>query len=277
MTNSIISDYKYKTGFALSGGGARGFAHLGAIQALKEHHITPDIMSGVSAGALAGVFIADGYEPAEIMEIFNEMTFREFTELSLPNHGLFKTSRLEAFVKKYIKATNFEDLKIPLIVTTADFDNGVSVNFCEGPLVTPVVASCSFPIVFSPTLIDGVQYVDGGLFKNFPVSVIREQCEKVVGINVSPVSTKYAKDTLRGVIDKCVQFLLDATTIQDTPLCDLLIKPLEIRKYSIFDVKASKEIYDIGYQAALEVLREQKIMEKGNDAVSFKEPLKTDK
>ena len=254
MTNQEIVTKRYKTGFALSGGGARGFAHLGAIQALKEKGISPDICSGVSAGALAGVFIADGYEPAEIMEIFDKMTFREFTEISIPHSGFFKTDRLIALLQKHIRAKNFEDLKIPLIVTTSNFDEGVSVHFSEGPVILPVVASCSFPIVFSPTIINNVTHVDGGLFKNFPVSVIREQCETVVGINVSPVSTEYTKNNLKGVIEKCIQYILNSTAIHDTTLCDILIRPMEVRKYSIFDVKLSKKIYKVGYQAALEVL-----------------------
>ena len=249
-----LEDKKYKIGFALSGGGARGFAHLGAIQALKEYGITPEIISGTSAGALAGVFMADGYEPAEVMDIFNKMSFREFTDFTIPKNGIFTTKRLQDLLKKHIRAKSFEELKIPLIVNTSDFEAGETIYFSEGPLIMPIVASCSFPIVFMPTIINNVQHADGGLLKNFPVSAIRAQCEKVVGINVSPISTKYAKNNLIGVVEKSIQFLLDATAMLDTPLCDILIEPMEVRKHSIFEVKAAKEIYEIGYLAAKEEL-----------------------
>lgn len=247
---------KYKTGFVLSGGGARGFAHLGAIQALKEKGIFPDIISGVSAGALAGIFIADGYEPYDIMEIFDKLTFKEFTQLSIPHTGLFKTTRIQSFLENHIRARKFEDLKIPLIVTASDFDRGKSVHFYTGSALEPVVASCSFPIVFSPTEINGIRYVDGGLFMNFPVSVLREDCEQIIGINVSPVATQECKDNLKGVVEKCFQYMLEATAYHHTPLCDILIKPVEVRKYSMFDVKAAKKIFEIGYNATQEVLEE---------------------
>ena len=250
-----LENKKYKIGFALSGGGARGFAHLGAIQALKEHGISPDIIAGTSAGALAGVFLADGYEPAEVMDVFNKMSFREFTDFSIPKNGIFTTKRLQDILKKHIRAKSFEELKIPLVVNTSDFEKGETIYFSEGPLIMPIVASCSFPIVFMPTIIDNVQHADGGLLKNLPASAIRKQCEKVIGINVSPISTKYVKNNLIGVLEKSIQFMLDATTIPDIPLCDMLIKPLEVRKHSIFDVKSSKEIYEVGYLAAKKELK----------------------
>ncbi len=249
---------KYNIGYALSGGGARAFAHLGAIQVLIDNDIKPDVISGVSAGALAGAFIADGFEPAEIMDIFGKMKFREFTEFTIPYSGISKTTRLQAFLKKHLKAKRFEDLNIPLIVVATDFDKGKTVHFSEGFLYEPVAASCSFPVVFAPTVINEVNYIDGGLFKNFPVSSIRKQCKNVIGINVSPLAPEYAKDNLIGVIEKCIHYVLDATTVNDVPLCDILISPTEVSKYSIFDVKLSKEIFDLGYNEALKVIADNK-------------------
>lgn len=253
---------KYSIGYALSGGGARGFAHLGAIQALMEKGIKPDMISGVSAGSLAGVFIADGYEPKEIMEMFKHLRFTEFTKFTLPLSGISKTSGIVSFLKDHIKAQKFEDLKIPLVVVATDFDNGKTVSFSKGPLLLPIAASCSFPVVFTPTVINKVNYIDGGLFKNFPVSSIRDQCDTVIGINVSPLSQEKAKNNLIGVVEKCIHYVLDATTLQDTPLCDILIKPVEVARYSIFDVKQSKKIFDVGYQETLKVLEETKFLEK---------------
>lgn len=255
---------KYETGFALSGGGARGFAHLGAIQALKENGIEPEIISGVSAGSLAGAFIADGFSPEEIMEVFSKVKFKEFTDLTLSFVGFSKTTKIQSLLKKYLRAKTFEELKLPLIVTTTDFDKGETVFFSKGSLYAPVAASCSFPVVFTPTKIKGVNYADGGLFKNFPVSPIRELCEKVVGVNVSPAAPQYARDNLIGVVEKCIHFVLDSTTLNDAPLCDILIKPEEVGKYSIFDVKHAKDIYELGYKATIDVLnpKEKKPQER---------------
>jgi NTE family protein len=155
-----IGNEKYGTGFVLSGGGAKGFAHLGAIQALKEHGIVPDIISGTSIGALAGAFIGDGYEPLEIMELFRNKKFMHFTEFTMPVTGISKTTQLEQFLKKHLRARRFEELNIPLVVTVSNFDSGTYMHFSNGSLIEPVIASCSIPFVFTPTVINGVHYVD---------------------------------------------------------------------------------------------------------------------
>ena len=82
-------DQHYKIGFALSGGFIKGFAHLGAVQALYEEGIRPDIISGVSAGAFAGVFLADGKEPREVLRLFEEKGFGGFTKFSFRSRGGF--------------------------------------------------------------------------------------------------------------------------------------------------------------------------------------------
>lgn len=254
----MLRKTKHKIGYALSGGGARAFAHLGAIQALQEYDIRPEIISGVSAGSLAGVFIADGYEPAEIMEIFGKMKFMEFVETGIPHNGMFRTSRLQALLKKHLKAKRFEDLQIPFIAITTDFDKGKTVPFSQGALYAPVAASCSFPVVFAPTIIEEINYIDGGLFRNFPVSFIRDKAKMVIGINVCPPPQQKNKDNLKSVIEKCVHYVLDANSLEDDLLCDILIKPQEIADYSIFDLKMSEEIYKIGYDAAKKVIAENK-------------------
>lgn len=254
----MLRKTKHKIGYALSGGGARAFAHLGAIQALQEQGIRPEIISGVSAGSLAGVFIADGYEPAEIMEIFGKMKFMEFAEPGIPHNGIFKTSRLQALLKKHLKATRFEDLQIPFIAIASDFDKGKTVVFSKGTLYAPVVASCSFPVVFAPTIIDDISYIDGGLFRNFPVSFIRNKVKTVIGINVCPPPPQKNKDNLKSIIEKCVHYVLDVNSLNDDSLCDILIKPQEIANYSIFELKMSDEIYKIGYDAAKKTIFENK-------------------
>ena len=82
--------YDHYLGYALSGGGAKGFAHLGALKVLDKCGLKPDVIAGTSAGSLAGVFYADGYHPEEIEELFRKREFKEFIELSIPKAGLLK-------------------------------------------------------------------------------------------------------------------------------------------------------------------------------------------
>lgn len=177
----------YKLGLALSGGGAKGFAHIGVFKLLEECGLKPDIIVGTSVGSLMGALFADGYTPDEIKDLFTGREFSEFAQLQIPKSGLFDSKRFRYFLRRHLRAKTFEELKIPLVVVATDLDNGESHEFRSGPIVEAVTASCSIPIIFSPVVINGVHYVDGGLFHNFPVSIIREECERIIGVNVSPL------------------------------------------------------------------------------------------
>lgn len=194
---TIYDDFEtnktYKIGYALSGGFIKGFAHLGVMQALLEHDIKPEIISGVSAGALAGVFYADGNEPHRVLDFFSKHKFMDLTSFAVSTAGLFKLNDFMDFLSSNIKAKRLEELKLPLIITATDLDHGKCVQFRKGKIPELVAASCCMPVMFAPVNVNGVNYVDGGVFKNLPVSTIRKECEKVVAINVSPIEAEEYK------------------------------------------------------------------------------------
>ena len=130
-TNNWFSN-KYSIGYALSGGFIKGFAHLGAMQALLEHDIKPNIISGVSAGALAGVFYADGNEPHKVLDYFAGHKFQDLTKLVIPKVGLFELSEFKDFLKSNLKAKKLEELQLPLIITATDLDHGRLAHFHKG-------------------------------------------------------------------------------------------------------------------------------------------------
>jgi len=113
-----------------------------------------------------------------------------------------------------------------------------------------VTASCSIPILFSPVLIGGIHYVDGGLFRNFPVSVIREECERVIGVNVSPLIPQKYKQTLFHIAERSYHYLFRANTMEDREMCDVLIETEQFGQYKTFDLENVDEISGIGYDAA---------------------------
>ena len=123
---------KYPIGYALSGGFIKGFAHLGVMQSLLEHDIKPNILSGVSAGALAGVFYADGNEPHKVLDYFSGHKFQDLTKLVIPKVGLFELGEFIDFLKTNLKAKTMEELQIPLIITATDLDHGRVVHFHKG-------------------------------------------------------------------------------------------------------------------------------------------------
>lgn len=131
VTNNWFSN-KYSIGYALSGGFIKGFAHLGAMQALLEHDIKPNIISGVSAGALAGVFYADGNEPHKVLDYFAGHKFQDLTKLVIPKVGLFELGDFKDFLRSNLKAKKLEELQLPLIITATDLDHGRLAHFHKG-------------------------------------------------------------------------------------------------------------------------------------------------
>lgn len=244
----------YKIGIALSGGGSKGLAHLGALQAINEAGIYPEIIAGTSSGAFAGVFYADGHSPKEILNYFQNKAFREFAEFTIPKAGFFKNTRFNNFLNEHLSARTFEELKIPLQVVTTDIENGETHVFSTGPLIHPVIASCTVPIVFTPVKIGERYYVDGGLFKNFPVSVIHKKCHKVIGINVSPLTRSPYKDSIKYVAERSFHYMSASNTLLDRSICDYLIESQDLSKYSMFDLEHTTEIYEIGYRITQEYL-----------------------
>lgn len=254
---------EYKLGVALSGGGAKGFAHLGVMQALLDNGIVPDIISGTSAGALAGVLIADGYAPRDVVALFEKKAFKQFARITMPKCGFFHTKPFYSFLEKHLKARTFEDLKIPLIVVATDIEEGKSHEFASGPLLPTIVASCAFPIVFTPIEINGKYYVDGGLFKNFPVSVIRKKCDTIIGINVSPLNRVEYRESLKYIIERSYHYLSISNTFLDRQLCDFLLELQNLNNYPMFDLEHPREIYQQGYDFTVRYIDENQAKLKG--------------
>ena len=250
----------YKIGLALSGGGAKGFAHLGVFKLLEESGLKPDIISGTSAGSLMGVLFADGYSADEIKNMFIGREFSEFAQLQIPKSGLFNYDRFQEFLKRHLRSKRIEDLPIPTVIVATDLDRGCSHEFRAGPIVEAVTASCCMPIVFSPVLINGVHYVDGGLFRNFPVSTIRDECEYVIGVNVSPLIPQRYKQTLLHIDERTYHYVFKANAIEDRELCDILIEAKEVGLYKTFDLENINLISEIGYEAAVKAF--QKVIQE---------------
>lgn len=246
----------YTVGLALSGGGAKGFAHLGVFRLLEECGLQPDIISGTSAGAIAGALWADGHTSEEIKQLFKGKDFSKFASIQLPKVGFFDNKGLRRFLQKHLKAQHIEDLAIPMVIVATNIDKGVSHEFRSGPLVDALLAASSVPIVFSPVEIDGNHYVDGGVFRNFPVTNIREECEKVIGVNVTPMIRQEYKQTILYIAERTYHYMFRSNTLEDRLLCDLLIETETIGQYKMFDLDNVDQISQVGYEAALNAFGE---------------------
>lgn len=247
----------YRLGVALSGGGARGFAHVGALKALEEAGMKPDVIAGVSAGAVAAVMYAAGVPLDEMLSLFTSTKFTDFARPSLIHgDGMFSLMRFKQFIEEATGIDRLENLRIPTYVGVTDLDHGEPAEFHEGPLGERVVASCSIPIVFSPVEIDGIHYVDGGVLRNLPAWIIREKCETLIGINVSPLRTFEYKKSFLDIGMRTYNLMAKANQQQDMDICDHVIITPELIHYQVFNLKDIHKAYLSGYAAAHRAIRQ---------------------
>lgn len=251
-------DRKYETGIILSGGGARGFAHAGILKALNEAGIYPDVISGVSAGAIVGALYADGHSPDEIFEIFSqEKSFFRYVKLVLPRKGFFKTKGLRENLSKNLSAKSIEELKIPLFIAATNITKGEVVYFNEGKLLDRILASAAIPVLFEPVAIDGNLYVDGGVLDNFPVKPIAEDCKNLLGISLNPIHPEEDFNQLFKIAERTFRLSVSANISSKTEQCSKVFEPSDLGKYKLLDASSGKKMFEIGYQTALDYLEKQ--------------------
>jgi len=255
----MATQKKYKIGLVLSGGGAKGFAHIGVLQALNEAGIYPDIISGTSAGAIIGALYADGNSPKDIMQMFADLKLPNYIKIIMPKNGLLKMTGLAKIVSQNLHSKTFEELKIPLIVTATDLNNGKSEHFSKGELYKKVMASANIPVLFQPIIINDISYVDGGVLNNFPIGPIEKKCNFIIGVNTNPTCFQKEFQGLISVAERSFHLSFAAQLIKDKKRCNIFIEPTALSNFRLFDIKKSKEIYNLGYKETKKVLTENKV------------------
>ncbi|CAN5631552.1 patatin-like phospholipase family protein [soil metagenome] len=234
-----------KINICLSGGGARGFAHLGIIHAIQEMGIGINAISGTSAGSIAGAFVAAGYSPEETKTYFIKQKLFSYLSGAF-NTGLLNMDKAAKFYKQYLPAT-FEELSIELFVGATDLLKGETVIFHSGPLIKPIVGASSIPGLFRPVSFDGKLLLDGGILNNLPLEPLLNLPAPILGIHVNPVAEISAPKTTWGILERTFLLGVLSNSVQRFHRCDLLLEPPKLRDYKVFDYKKGEEIYKIGY------------------------------
>lgn len=243
-------------GLALSGGGAKGFSHIGVLMAFDRSGIKPDILSGVSAGAIASVLYGAGLSPNDMIKCFTDASkITDFTEWAIPKEGFLKLDRFGRLLEEWLPVKRLEELNIPTVICATDLDHGKSVGWSKGEIVPRVLASCSIPIVFNPQKINGINYVDGGVLRNLPAWAIRGYCKTLFGCNCSPLRHNFTgKKNLMDIALRSYHLMLKANIAQDLRLCDYVIQLNELSTVSTFELSSLKKGVMAGYDAAMKVL-----------------------
>ena len=245
-----------RRGLALSGGGAKGFAHIGVLLAFERFGMKPDVISGVSAGSIAAALYGAGLTPKEMLECFLEFgRFSDFTEWAVPKSGFFKLDKFGKILEQWLPVATLEEMKIPTVICATDFDHGKSVGWASGEIVPRVLASCSIPIVFKPIRINGINYVDGGVLRNLPTWAIRRHCSTLFGSNCSPLNRHYRfKSSIIDIAIRSYQLTTKANTLQDLNLCDYVIQTPKTAETKVFDISQMRKVALYGYEEASKVL-----------------------
>jgi NTE family protein len=241
--------------FVLSGGGCRGFAHLGAVKALQEHDIYPSEISGASSGAIAGAFLANGFTPDEIRELFIDKL--KFSMLSWNGFkmGLISMKNMKIFLQKNLRHKKFEDLPIPFYATATSFTDGSQHIFHSGNIIEAIIASSSIPVIFPPVIIKGMPFVDGGLSNNLPVEPFSEHIKDVVCIHVNPIKSFKPGEGVFDVLDRSIHLSFREKVNQSATGCYLFIEPRGLDSYGLFDIQKIREIFEVGYDFTRKLLK----------------------
>ena len=281
-----------RTCLVLSGGGARGFAHVGVLKALEEHGVRVDCITGTSMGAIVGGLYAGGMNAAQLEKLvlhtnweamFSERPPRQ--ELSLRRkeedfrfplpfeiglrdwkfglpRGAFATSGLELELKDLTahlpEDIAFDRLPIPFRAVATDLESGEIKVFARGPLRLAMRASMSVPGAFAPTELDGRLYGDGGLVKNLPVDLARSLgATRVIAVNIgTPLSPRSELASFVGVTRQMINILTEQNVREQLARLrdheDLLISP-DLGEIGATDFKRGAEAIERGYRAAQSV------------------------
>ncbi len=179
-----------RLGVALGGGSARGYAHIGALASLERHHLAPEVIVGVSFGALVGALYASGKPLGEMTAYANQLRRRDvwpqLADFGLHKAALFRGEKLETYFERLTEGRSFEDLGLELVVVATDVDTGEPVLLRHGPLSKALRASTSLPGLFAPYDYQGRRLVDGGLGSPVPLEALQGlEVDLAIGIGAS--------------------------------------------------------------------------------------------
>ncbi|PZO30213.1 MAG: patatin [Flavobacteriaceae bacterium] len=288
-----------KIGLVLSGGGAKGFAHIGVLKVLEQAGVKIDYIGGTSMGAVVGGLYASGYSATQIDSIFHNTNFDELLQdyiprssksfyeklndekyaISLPfnkfkigipvalSKGMYNYNMLTKLTHNVRHIRNFNQLPIPFVCVATDIETGKEVLLRKGYLAQAMMASSAFPSLFSPVEIDGKILIDGGVTNNYPAEELRKMgAEIIIGVDVQDdlKDRESLKDATR-ILVQITNLEMINKMKEKTKITDIYIKP-DISNYGVISFDEGKEIIKKGEEAAFAVYDQIKKLGTENEA-----------
>jgi len=253
---------RVRVGLALSGGAARGIAHVGVLRALVENDIPIDAIAGASAGALIGGCFAAGVPIERLEEMAATFRWRHTQRFSFSRLGLQSNAPMEKFLRTFLPVTRFEDLKIPFAAMVTDLRKSeLIVKRDRGDVPFAIRASCCIPFVMMPIEDDeGRLLIDGGIVQNLPIGQTRALGADIViavDVNLDGVRFFERPRTALGVLAQTFIAVERIVSNQERADADIQIVP-KVGHIRWDQTRRAKELIECGYQAGLAAIEEIK-------------------
>jgi NTE family protein len=244
----------------LGSGGNRGFAHVGVIKVLEENNIPVDIVVGTSAGSVVGALYAGGFHATELERMALDIDRGQLSDYELSIEGYVRGEKLQDFINKELHNRSIEQLDKPFVAIATELASGKAAAFNHGNTGMAVRASSSIPGVFQPVVIEGSEYVDGGLKDPVPVNIAQTMgADIVIAVDVSLQPQNYQRSSnILGILIQSIRIMRQTITDNEITAAQIVIRPKigatpEINSSSKRDlVKAGEDATN----AALPAIRE---------------------
>ena len=255
----------YKIGIALGGGAARGYAHIGVLNAIDELNIPISYISGTSIGSFIGALYASGNLKTFEQEVRSRNSFMKDVLFKLdpifPKLSIMNGNEVVKIFKKITQIRTFEELNIPLTTVSTDIVNNKKIESKKGDLINAIKASIAIPGVLTPTYVDDNLCVDGGLIDPVPLqSIIDMGSDRTIAVNLYGLQTSEKRDdkyNIVDIVDRSAKIVLNNVTHlsfkNNEP--DILIEP-PIDQFYGWDFHKSNELIEIGYLTAKKILKD---------------------
>lgn len=245
-------------GLALSGGAARVIAHIGVLEVLEKDNIPIQAIAGTSAGSVVGALYAAGMPLVEIKRVLLHAKWRDILSFMLPKVGLISSEGIYRFMDHVLPLKDFSGLAIPFAAVAADLKTAEKVVITSGSVARAVQASCSLPVLFTPTEMNGRILVDGGVASQVPVRAVREKlgAANVVAVNVNYGADEFAEyDTMIKIAVHLTMLVASRNAREEEKLADVIIR-VNAAGIALYDLSKTQQLLQRGRKAAEEKLPE---------------------
>ncbi len=250
---TLVPPKRPKVFLVLSGGGARGLAHIGVIKVLEEEGVPIDGIVGTSVGALIGALYCGGIKTNKIELMADEIGWSDLTNVSATSivgllmvEKLLSTEKMEEYIKKNIGDKQFHELRIPFACVATDLKTGEKIIFREGDVASAARASATIPGIFTPVEYRHRQLVDGGLVDNIPTDIAKMLgADLIIAVDISADFTKYSTSNVLLVLNQSISIQGELLSRESLKLADIVINP-KVSDVNAYELWRGRECIDAG-------------------------------